>query len=540
MNIAKETHLSPTFQWQPRWQQLRAKFPVLTLLVMAIAAVLLLPLVYLVVRAVGAGTDGIEYLLRERTLRIISNSLVLVVSVSLSAGALGVVFAWLTSATDLPFRRVILVLGLLPMVIPSYVAAVTFLDVFGPVGLMRDWLGLTRMPSVYGFFGAWLLITLLTYPYVAMPVRAALLNRDRALEEAARSMGLNGWAVFRRVTLPQLRPALAAGMMMTALYTLSDFGVVMILRYNAFTRAIYLSYENSFNTSRAAVLALALVAMMLVFLAVERWVAAGNRHYRVGTGVSRRASVRRLGAWTLPALLFVGVLITVGVLLPVATLFKWALNPNVTSAVQVDFTQLSLNTVWVSVLAALSAGLLALPLASFAVRHTNGWARALVSSAYVGNTLPGIVVGLALVFVVMRGAPSLYQTLPILIMGYVIRFLPFTLGSTRSALTQINPSLSEAARSLGSTPLKVTLRVVLPMASSGILAGLVLVFLNTMKELPTTLILAPIGFRTLASRIWTASDAGSYGLIGLPGLVLIGVSCLSLVLILWREKRPTT
>lgn len=532
-------------QWTvslPTWGEfprITGRVPFIPLFSWIIIITLLLPVAYLILRAAGEGADGIEYLLRARTWTIIQNSLLLVGSVSISAALIGVPFAWLTSRTDLPMRRLWLVLGILPMVIPSYVAAVAFVEVIGPVGMVQSLLGIDRLPSIYGWFGAWLVITLLTFPYVVLPVRAALMNADPALEEAARSLGIKRWEVFLRVTLPQLRPALAGGMLLTALYTLSDFGVVMVLRYNAFTRAIYFAYNSGFNRNRAAILALVLVAMTLLLVLLERYISARSKakNYRIGTGVCRKQTTVQLGAWRWPALIFCGALVLMGAGIPLMILLKWALNPNVTSAVQVNLATLGLNTAGVSLLAAITAGVVALPLAIYAVRMASQRGRWLVNLAYVGNALPGLVIGLVLVFFVMRALPGLYQTIPVLILGYVIRFLPFSLSSTQASLTQINPSLEEAARSLGLRPWQVALRITLPMAWTSIIAGMALVFLNAMKELPATLMLSPIGFRTLATRIWTAAESGSHGLIGWPGLMLMAVSCVSLALILWQERR---
>lgn len=509
-----------------------------------VLAVVLLPAAYLALRVIGGGQESVAYLLKPRTLSIIANSLVLVVTVTASATLIGVAFAWLTTRTDLPARRVVLIAGLLPMVIPSYLAAVTYLAAFGPRGMLYDTLapvlaplGVSALPSIYGFFGAWLSVTLCTYPYVVLPVRAALLKADPALEEAARGMGQSRWKTFLRVTLPQLRPALAAGMLLTALYTLSEFGAVSMMRYNVFTRAIDMTYRGSFDRERAAVLALALIVLTLPLLALERQMNARTRNYRVGTGVSRQPRLVRLGHWRGAAVAFCGGLIGLGVIVPVGVMVYWLTTRAPVETLPVDFTALTAGTVGISLVAALVIGLAALPIGTLAARHANGLTRAFASLSYIGNALPGIVVGLALVFFAANHLPTLYQTLPLLVTGYAVRFLPYGVGATRSALTQVNPATEEAARSLGCRPWQVTLRVTLPLVRTGLLGGVALAFLSVMKELPTTLMLAPPGFRTLASRIWSAHTDALYALIAQPGLMLMAVSAVALAVILWREER---
>lgn len=522
----------------PDWRLPR--LPLLHIISGIIVLMILLPVAYLVMTALGSGQSGIDYLLRERTLRIIGNSLLLMGAVTFSAALIGVPFAWLTARTDLPYRRFWLIAGLLTMVIPSYLGAVTFIAAFGPRGLLQtllEPLGVERLPTIYGFFGAWLSITLFTYPYVVLPVRAALLSMDPALEESARSLGHSRWRTFFRVTLPQLRPALAAGMLLTSLYTLSDFGAVAMMRFNAFTRAIYLNYTSSFNNERAAILALALVSIVVMLLVLERRVSAVTRNYRIGTGAQRQAQMIKLGRWRWPALAFCGTLVGIGVGVPIFIMLWWLTGRVMVPSVEVNIAQVTMNTVGVSFLAAVVIGLMALPLGAVAVRATNKATRWLVGASYIGNVLPGIVVGLTLVYFGIRYLPGFYQTIPLLIMAYAIQFLPFSVGATRSAMTQVNPCLEEAARSLGCASWKVTWRVTLPLVRTGVIGGMALVFLSVMKELPTTLILAPIGFRTLSTRIWSVHMEAMFVLIGIPGLVLIAVSGLSLWLILRRDHR---
>ena len=517
------------------------QFGVLQLFAGGVALIMVLPLLYLVLRALGAGQEGLEYLLRERTLQIIINSLILVVTVTASSVALGVPFAWLTARTDLPFRRAWLVVGLLTMVIPSYLGAVTYIEMFGPRGLLQGWLetliGVERLPEIRGWFGAWLSITLITYPFVVLPVRAALTQADPALEEAARSLGQNRWQVFHKVTLPQLRPAIATGALVTALYTLSDFGAVAVMRYNAFTRAIYLQYTSSFDRERAAILALVLIAITLVLITLERRVAANNRNYRIGTGARRQMKIQRLGAWRWPALAFCGTLISVGVLVPVGVMLHWLTGRVMVNNMPVEMSEMIVSTVSVSGIASVLVAFVAIPIAWMAVRSNTRASRWLVGLTYTGNVLPGIVIGLALVFFAANYMPTWYQTIPVLILGYATRFLSLSVGATRSALTQVNPRLEEAARCLGLNSWQVARRVTVPLAWSGIVAGAALVFLSIMKELPTTLILAPIGMRTLATRIWSVQSEGMLVLIGEPGLMLMLISALGLAIILWRDHR---
>jgi iron(III) transport system permease protein len=428
-------------------------------------------------------------------------------------------------------------------VIPSYIGALAYIAAFGPRGMLQQTLapfGVTQLPSIYGFFGAWLAISLFTYPYVVLPVRSALLNMDPALEETARSLGSSRWQVFFRVTLPQLRPALAVGMLLSALYTLSDFGAVALMQFDAFTRVIFTQYTSSFDRNLAAVLSLVLVAITLGLLFMERKVAASQRNYRAGVGATRRIKPTELGRWRIPALIFCALLVGIGLVIPLGVLLTWLVQ-----SIQIGRPQLTLftpavNAVSASGLAALVVGFVSFPLAMLAVRSKSRSDHWLIQITYLGNGLPGLVIALSLVFFAANYLPSLYQTLPILVMGYAIRFLPLSIGATRSALTQLNPRYEEAGRSLGLNSWQIMWRIMLPLVRTGVLGGMALVFLSAMKELPTTLLLSPTGFSTLATQIWTARSAARFTEAALPALLLIAVSAFSLIFILRDSQKQST
>jgi iron(III) transport system permease protein len=194
------------------------------------------------------------------------------------------------------------------------------------------------------------------------------------------------------------------------------------------------------------------------------------------------------------------------------------------------------NSVYSSALAALLAVLAALPVAILAVRFRSRWSSLLEGIAYAGFALPGIVIALALVRFASQYTPLIYQTMVLLIFAYVLRFLPQALGTVRAALLTVSPNVEEAARSLGHPPTQVAFRITLPLIRSSLLSGAALVFLTAMKELPATLLLGPIGFRTLATATWSATAEGFFARAAAPALLLICVSALSMLLVL----RPTT
>lgn len=483
-----------------------------------VAALAALPLAYLLVRSATADAAAWDTVLRLRTLALVARTLGLVGAVTLSTVVIGVGLAWLVVRTDLPGRRVIGVAAALPLVIPSYVVALALIAAVGPGGLLGEgtW--------IFGLPGAWAALTLATYPYVFLLAAAALRRMDPALEEAARGLGHSRRRVFTTVTLPVLRPSVAAGGILVALYTLSDFGVVSLMRYDALTRAIYEQYRSLFDRTPAALLGLVLVALTVVILVLESRGRGGGRVARGGAGAARPAVPAPLGRWRRPALAAVLGFLTLALVVPVATLLGWALRASAERPGLGELVVLAGHSLLVSGAAAAVAVLAALPLAVIAVRHPGRAARALERTAFASNALPGIVVALSLVFFATRAVAPIYQTLPLLVFAYVVRFLPQALSGAQDAFARVDPTLEQAARGLGAGPGAVLRRVTFPLVAPGLLAGATLVFLSTMKELPATLLLRPIGFDTLATEVWSATEASAYSAAAIPALGLIVLS----------------
>jgi iron(III) transport system permease protein len=505
-----------------------------------VAAVMLLPVLYLVIRVAGAADALPDLLLRRRVLELLVGTVGFAAAVMAGGLAIGVPVAWLTVRSDLPGRRFWSVALALPLVVPSYVGGYVYVAALGPRGMLQEALeplaGVERLPEIYGFGGATVVLVAFTYPYVFLSVRAALLRLDPALEEAARSMGHGPLATFRRVVLPQLRPGAAAGAALVCLYALGEFGAVSLLRFDTFTRVIYVQYQASFDRTMAAALALVLVVLTGVVLALEARTRVGARYHRSTGGATRPPTPVPLGRARWPALAFCALLLLWALVLPVGVLLYWFAR-GVGPAVRADVLgQAIVGSVEASALAALAAVLAALPVAILAARGPSRAAVVVERLTYVGYALPGIVVALALVFFGANFAPFLYQTLAMLVLAYVVRFLPQAVGAAGAALAQVSPHLEEAARGLGRTPGRAWREVTLPLILPGLASGAALVFLTAMKELPATLLLSPIGFRTLATATWSAASEGLFAQAAVPALLLVLCSLPPLYALLGREE----
>lgn len=505
----------------------------------AVAALSILPLVYLFIRAAGTEADALAFILRPRTVGVLVSTIVLAAVVGAGTIVIGLPIAWLTTRTDVPGRRWWTVLTIVPLAIPSYVLGFAFVAAFGPRGAVQsilEPLGVDRLPDIYGLPGAAIVLVLASYPYVVLAVRAGMLREDAAIEEAARTLGDTRRTAFRRVTIPLLGPAIAAGTLLAVLYALSDFGAVSLLQFDSFSRAIYLQYRATFDRSLAAILALGLVALTFAVTWGEARMRRRARDFG-GRPARRPVALVRLGRWRWPAVGFLALVVALGLGVPVATIAYWlvrALDQGATFSVGVDAIAGSLVT---GVSAAALAGVLAVPVALLLARYRSSLGPLVERASYASFALPGIVVALALVFLATSAVPALYQTLALLILAYAIRFLVQAIGPIRATLLRMGPRVEEAGRTLGDGPVRAFAGLTLPLLRPAVVAGVALVFLSVVKELPMALILGPIGFDTLATEIWSTTSEGIYSRAVGPAAILLVLSAGTVAVLLREDGR---
>ncbi len=493
----------------------------------AVTFAALIPVVYLLVRSIDAGSEWIDIVWRANTAAVFGRTFLLIGLVTIISVSVAVPVAWLTVKSNIPLRRVLSVASVLPLVMPSFVMAATVIEMYSPKGVLQGWLsglGVDRLPDIYGLGGATLVLVLMTYPYVLLTVRGALRRMDPALEEAARAMGYGPVHAFRAVTLPMLRPAIASGSLLVALYTLSDFGGVALLRYQTFTSTIMIQYQSSIDRTLAAVLSLVLVVIAVLLLLGEGFTRGRGAYHRSTVGTVRISRRFDLGRWRWGGAAAVSVPVLIGLVIPVGVLVHWLVRGLLNDQELLPLLVPARNSLYVSLLAALATVLAALPVAILAVRFRSRLSRFFERSVYIGFGLPGVVVALSLVFFGINVVRPLYQSTWLLIFAYGVLFLPASVGTLRSSLLQVSPRVEEAAQSLGRSQWKVIFSVTVPLVMPGAFAGGAMVFLLTMKELPATLILSPIGYRTLSSSIWSAASEAFFAKTAAAALLLVVVA----------------
>lgn len=492
-----------------------------------VATAAVAPLLWLVVRATQGGWERFFALVgSSRTLGLVGTTIGITAGTLVVAMAFAAPLAWLVARTDLPARRAISIAAALPLAIPSYVGAFGLVALAGPRGALQAMLapfGVERLPAlVYGPFGAILVLGVFSYPYLYLPLVAGLRGLDPALEENARLLGAGRHRRLRTVILPQLARPFSAGCLLVALYALSDFGAVSITRVATLTVSIDNAWRSLLDRSEAAGLGLVLVALAALLVAIETVLVRGLP--RGSARPIRRGALLPLGRWRPWALASALAAITLALIAPLATMVWWGLR-GLRAGLDLEVALRPALTSTSLALAAAVAGVVAAwPVAWWSARSGGRVARLLERATWLGHALPGLVLALGLVFLAIRFAHPLYQTTALLVMAYVVRFLPEALGPLRASLAHVPPALGEVAQSLGRRPHEVLATIVLPLALPGALAGAGLVALTTLKELPATLVLRPIGLETLATRVWRASAEGLWAEAAVPALVLVAIA----------------
>ncbi|MGQ0823494.1 MAG: ABC transporter permease [Actinomycetota bacterium] len=505
-----------------------------------IVALFATPLAFLLLHDLGLGTELVDVLRDEHFARPLGRTLVLATTVATGATALGTALAWLVVRTDLPGRRVWRIAVPLPLVIPSFVGAFALLAAFAPGGLADTVLGFDQLPRIEGFWAATTVLTMLTYPYVYFPVAARLASLPPSLEETARALGRSPREVFTSIVLPQCAGAMWAGALLVFLYSLSEFGAVQLLHYDTLTRAIFSA--RLFDRDVALALSLVLGVAALAVAVAERMIARRRVHTEVvSSGV--RPICHELGAWRMPALTLISFVVGVALVVPTLVLVHWTVR-GVFGDAQLRAGELldpMLTTAGLGVVTAVLALAILLPVAFLTVRYRSVAGETANAIVVSGFALPGLVLALSMVFFVLSApawiADRLYQTYALLVFAYAVHFGSQALRASQVAVGGIPRRVEDAARSLGAGRIRRLLTVQLPLMRGGLLAGGGLVLLSTMKELPATLVLAPIETKTLATQIWGATEDGFFAQAGLAALVLLALSAaLTWALIIRRTK----
>lgn len=481
----------------------------------------------------------LDALWTERVGKSVAGSLLLAFTTAIGGALIGVPAAYFLARYKLPFSKVWVILFTLPLVFPSYISAYSYLAAFDQYGFYENIFGVPFFLQVReSLFGAWISMTMVNFPFVFLLTYSALINLPGSIEESAQTLGLNRKQIFFRVILPNIKIPIISGMLLIALYSLSDFGTPALMNYKTLTFELYRFWDTG-RLSQSSIFCLLLMFIAFVILISESLI---NRrsHYSLNNKSCRPAAKSGLSLkGKVGVLSFFSSVIFIAILLPFLTIIYWTLQGREKFLLPDNLGDIATNSLVLAGLTAAFALFFALPFSWFAAREKGAFSFAADKISFIGNMIPGAVIALALIgfFVSFRiGEFTLYQTIAMPVLGCTIRFLPQAVSALKTTLVQINPNLEEASMTLGESPGSTFRKVTFPLMSNGMLSAIALVFILTIKELPITLMLSPLGKTYLTGAIWDFIDEAEYSRVAVPALSLLIISAVSLFFILKQNK----
>ena len=458
------------------------------------------------------------------------NTVLLMLGNGIGVFVIGTSTAWLVATSEFPGRRLFEWALLLPLAVPAYIVAFVYTDILefaGPIqGLLRDIFGWQTkrdywFPEIRSMGGAMFVMSFVLYPYVYLLARATFLEQSLSLLEVSRTLGRGPWKSFFTVALPLARPAIVVGIALALMETLADFGTVDYFAVNTLTVSIFEVWLGMGNAGGAAQIALVMLAFVVVLISLER-IGRRGRRYHDTSNRHTSPSRYRLGAtrrWWVTIFCLLPILI--GFIIPAGVLTRHAIV-FFDESWNAAFFEFARNSLMLATLAAVAAVAIAVFLAYG--RRMSGRAFGILSrAALLGYAVPGAVlaIGVLIPFARLDNAVDsvardwfgistglvLSGTIFALIFAYVVRFLAVGFGAVEASLGKIQPTMDMAARSLGAGPGRTLWRIHIPLVRGSLIAAGTIVFVDSMKELPATLILRPFNFDTLATHVYQfASD----------------------------------
>ncbi|MFM5539549.1 ABC transporter permease [Aeromonas veronii] len=515
----------------------------------AIALLLGLPVIALLFSAFSAEGELFRHLADTVLLDYLGNTLGLVAGVVLLSLLFGVPTAWLVAMCQVPGRRALQWALMLPMAMPSYIVAYVYtdlLDYSGPLQAgLRALFGWNSpadywFPAIRSLGGAAWVLALVLFPYVYLLTRASFLEQSVSLIHSSRLLGCTPWQSFRRLSLPLARPAIMVAVSLVAMETLADFATVHFFAINTLTTAVYDTWLGYGSLATAAKLSCLMLLAVVLLIALERRSRSRQQVFQKSMGHEQplRYPLKGIGRWL--ACLWCWGLVLAGFGLPFVILLDYGVRYFELSWTP-EFVRFAGNSLAISALTALLAMGIALLLGFF--RRLDGGIKSLLPLriAAMGYAMPGTVLAIgvlvpltALDFAINdlaewlgRQGPGLLLTgtITAIVFGYLVRFVAIAIGSVESSMGKISPSLDMAARSLGQGDGGMLRRVHLPLVRRGLFAGAMLVFIESMKELPAALLLRPFNFDTLATHVYqfVSDEMLERGALGAIVIVLVGL-----------------
>ncbi|EKO3394211.1 iron ABC transporter permease [Vibrio fluvialis] len=520
----------------------------------ALATLLVLPILAIFFTAIGQTDDVFAHLLSTVMPTYAFNTVVLTLSVMALALLFGIPSAWLMAMCRLPGEKVLQWALVLPLAIPGYIVGYIFTGWFDYAGPIQVWLreqtgwmaGEYYFPDIRSLAGASVVLALVLYPYVYLMCRAAFMEQNVSLLQSARLLKCSPWESFRRISLPLVRPSIAVALSLVAMETVGDFGTVSYFAVNTLTTAVYDTWMNYSNLTAAAKISAVMLVIVLLLLSAERYSRRRQKLYQsqFNSHEDFRYALRGWKKWL--ALLWCWGLVCVAFVFPLLQLLSYAYT-YFEQSWTAEFREYALNSLQVSLSAAVIGVAVALVVNFYSRLKSNRVSVALMRLSSMGYAVPGTVLAIGVMVPVLTldhavndvakamqwGRPGLIfsGTMFAIIFALIVRFSAVAIGSIESSLNKISPSLDMAARTMGCQANAMLWRIHLPLVRRGALIAGLLVFIESMKELNAALLLRPFNFETLATYVYNYASDEHLELAALPAVLLVLVGLIPLVVV---------
>ncbi|WP_373018166.1 ABC transporter permease [Thiomicrorhabdus sp.] len=520
----------------------------------AMALLLTTPLWVLVSFLFEPGNENWHHLVDNLLPEYIINSLWLMLGVSIGTLTLGLSTAWLISQYDFFGKKVLHWALLLPLAMPAYIIAYTYtglLEFEGPVqSFLRTLFSAQTVnlwfPEIRSLPGAIVMLSLVLYPYVYLLARTAFSGNTQQVIHASRTLGAGPYRRFFKVALPMARPAVVAGLTLALMETLADFGTVQYFGVPTFTTGIYRTWTGFGDTTTTAQLSLILLVFVTILIAIELWSRKKAEYFSQGNKSDTQPTPILSGLKGRLAFIICLIPVSLGFIVPAAQLLAWSIQTAETGF-NAEFLTLIWNSFHLAAITALVAASIALMLAYAQRVQNRPVTRLSLRIVTLGYAIPGTVIAVAVMipfawldntvdswmrstFDVSTGL-LLSGTLFALVFAYIFRFLSISLQTVESGLKQIKPSMDESARTLGASRWNILVKIHLPLLNRSLLVAFLLVFVEVLKELPTTLILRPFNFNTLSVRAYEMASDERLADAGLPALLIVLTGLVPVILL---------
>ena len=521
-----------------------------------IAALAAVPLVAVAITAPTGGIQGLSQLSGGILTRYILNTAALMALTGALASAIGVSAAWLVSACEFPGRRVLAWALVLPLAVPSYIAAYVYadlLDFSGPVqtGLraVTGWeVGDYSFPPIRSLVGGAIILALVLYPYIYLLARASFASQSVNQFRAARSLGAGPSRAFWRVALPAARPAIAGGLALVLMEVLADFGLAEYFAIPTFSTGIFRSWLAMGDKDAAMGLAALMLGFVAALVALEAVTRTGRSESRDGLGEARNreplVELSQVGKLAVFMACLMPVLL--GFAIPALHLLGLSFEDAAIRAAA-SLGEYARSSLWLGAAVAITTTALALVLAFAKARSPSPLVGGLARFATLGYALPGALLAVGLLAPLgtldqgltgfargslgYTGGLLLTGTSLILIYALAVRFLTVAYNALEGGMARIPASLDAAARSLGAGPSRVLAKIYIPLLRPSLLAALALVLIDTLRELPATLILRPFNLETLATRTYRLASDERLVEASIPALILLAVGLIPVIML---------